>query len=214
MLNNRITDIWTVDIKTKIMLSFIKLFFRNAVRNRTFTILNLLGLAIGMSAFIIIMLWVSNELSYDSYNKNADRIYRMKMYFRFNGVERVGTQCPSSLAQALRIDYPEVENAVRFRDYGGSIIKAGNNVFNESGIIYADSTLFDIFTIPVIKGDPQTALSAPHTVAISESMAKKYFGNDEPVNKILKFDNRDDYLVTAVFQDIPQASHFHFDFQR
>jgi putative ABC transport system permease protein len=194
------------------MLSFLKLFFRNALRNRTFTILNILGLATGMAVFILIMLWVKDELSYDRYNINADRIYRMNMFIRANGTEGTTPYCPAPLAAAMLRDYPEIEKSVRFRSYGNSIVKYNNVSFTEYNIIHADSTVFGVFTIPVIMGNPETALTAPNTVAISESMAKKYFGDENPLDKILKFDNRKDYRVTAVYKDIPQASHFHFKF--
>lgn len=194
------------------MLSFLKLFIRDAMRNKAFTFLNILGLSVGMAAFIMIMLWVSDELSYDSYNVNAGRIFRINMFFRFNGVEKTATQCPAPMAQALKNDFPETEKVVRFREYGYSIIRYGDNVFTEKRIIYADSTFFEIFSIPLIKGDPKKALTVPYTIAISESMAKKYFGQEDPVNKILRFNNEDDYRVTAVYKDIPRASHFHFDF--
>ncbi len=194
------------------MLSFLKLFFRNALRTKTFTFLNVMGLAVGMASFILIMLWVSDELSYDSYNVNADRIYRVNMYTRLNGTEGTNTYCPAPLATAVKDDYPEIESVVRFRDYGGATIKYGSDSYSESKIIYADSTFFSIFTVPLIQGDPKTALTVPNTVAISESMAKKYFNDDDPVNKILTFNNQKDYRVSAVFKDIPRASHFHFDF--
>ncbi len=194
------------------MLSFFKLFIRSVFRSKTFTFLNVLGLAVGMASFIIIMLWVSDELSYDSYNEKADRIYRINMYTRLNGTEGTNANCPAPLAAALLNDYPEVENVLRFRERGGSIIRYGANSFSESRIIYADSSFFDIFSIPLLKGNPETALKVPYTVAISESMAKKYFKDEDPINKILKFNNRTDYRVTAVYKDIPDASHFHFDF--
>ena len=194
------------------MLPFLKLFFRNVLRNKTYTFLNILGLAIGMAGFIIIMLWVKNELSYDGYNLMADRIYRMNMYTRLNGYEGTSAYCPPPLAGALIKDYPEIEKTVRFRDYGKAIIKYNKTSYSEYNIIYADSSVFGIFTIPVIRGNAGNALTVPHTIALSESTAKKYFGNEDPINKILKFDNQTDYRVTAVYKDIPKASHFHFDF--
>jgi putative ABC transport system permease protein len=194
------------------MLPFLRLFLRNALRSKTFTFLNILGLAVGMASFIIIMLWVSDELSYDSYNEKADRIYRVNMYTRLNGIEGTNTNCPSPLAAAVLHDYPEVENVVRFRERGGSIIRYGADSYSESRIIYADSSFFDVFTVPLLKGNRETALKVPYTVAISESMAAKYFHDEDPINKILIFNNRTDYRVTAVFRDIPEASHFHFDF--
>lgn len=194
------------------MLSFLKLFFRDALRHRTYTALNILGLAIGMASFILITLWVKDELSYDKYNINADRIYRMNMFARLNGYEGNSSFCPAPLSKTLLKDYPEVEKSVRLRDYGQSIVKYNNTSYSETRIIYADSSIFDVFTIPVIKGNAKNALTVPFTIAISESMAKKYFGQEDPVNKILKFNNSDEYRITAVFKDIPRASHFHFDF--
>ncbi len=194
------------------MISFIKLFFRNSLRHKAFTFLNILGLAIGMACFIIIMLWVKAELSYDKYNLAADRIYRMNMYSKMNGYDGTSNYCPAPLAGALIKDYPEVEKAVRFRNNGKAIIKYNNISYAEYRIIYADSSVFGVFTIPVIRGNAETALKAPFTIALSESMAKKYFGKEDPINKILKFDNKTDYRITAVYKDIPTASHFHFDF--
>ena len=194
------------------MLSFFRLFIRNILRNKTFTTLNILGLAVGMASFIMIMLWVRDELSYDKYNTNADRIYRINFFLRLNGNEFTSSFCPAPLSSTLRRDYPEVEQTVRFRDYGESIVKYNNISFTENDIIYADSTVFEVFTMPVIKGNPETALTAPFTIAISESMARKYFADADPINKILQFDNRDNYRVTAVYKDIPFNSHFHFKF--
>jgi putative ABC transport system permease protein len=194
------------------MSSFLKLFFRNSMRYKAFTFLNILGLAIGMACFIIIMLWVRAELSYDKYNIAADRIYRINMYSKINGYEGTSNNCPAPLAGALMKDYPEVEKTVRFRDNGKAIIKYNNVSYVENNIIYSDSSVFGIFTIPVIRGNAETALKAPFTIALSESMAKKYFDKEDPINKILRFDNNSDYRVTAVYKDIPFASHFHFDF--
>jgi putative ABC transport system permease protein len=211
-LRKNITIYLSDKLINNIMLSFLKLFFRNALRNKTFTSLNILGLAIGMASFIIIMLWVKDELSYDKYNVNAERIYRMNFFTRFNGISGISSYCPGPLSAALKNDYPEIEKTVRFQSNGNAIIKYNNTSFTEYEIVYADSTVFGIFTIPIIKGNAKTALTAPFTIAVSESMAKKYFGDEDPINKILKFDNKTDYRVTAVYKDIPKASHFHFNF--
>lgn len=194
------------------MLTFLKLFLRNSRRNKIFTLLNILGLAIGMASFIIIMLWVKDELSYDKYNVSSDRIFRINFYIKLNGHEGKSSFCPAPLATILKNEYPEIEKVVRFRSYDKAIVKYENNIFTEYNIIYADSTVFGVFTIPVLRGNPESALKAPFTVAISESMAKKYFGDEDPIDKVIKFDNRSDYRVTAVYKDIPKASHFHFDF--
>jgi len=171
-----------------------------------------MGLAIGMAGFIMIMLWVKDELSYDKYNENASRIVRMKIEYSLMGKGDNAVVCPAPMAAALIADFPEVENAVRFRDYGGSTINYKDKSFKENRLIFADSTVFDVFTIPIIKGNSKTALVAPNTIAISESMAKKYFGDEDPIGKVLKLYNRYDYQVTGVYRDIPSASHFHYDF--
>ncbi len=194
------------------MLAFIKLFFRNSIRNKTFTVLNMLGLAIGMACFIIIMLWVKSELTYDKYNEFADRLFRINMYTKISGYEGTSSFCPAPLSRVLLADYPEVEKSARFFNYTKAIVEYNNVAFTEENIIYADSSVFDIFTIPVVRGNAATALKVPFTIAMSESMAKKYFGNEDPINKIIKFDNKFNYRVTAIYKDIPLASHFHFEF--
>jgi len=171
-----------------------------------------MGLAIGMAGFIMIMLWVKDEMSYDKYNENASRIVRTKLDYSLMGEDDNAIVCPAPLAAALIADFPEVENAVRFRDYGSSTIKYEDKSFKENRIIFADSTVFDVFTIPFVKGNSKTALVAPKTITISESTAKKYFGDVDPIGKVLKLDNRTDFEITGVYKDIPSASHFHFDF--
>jgi len=194
------------------MNAFFNQFLRVTLRNKTFSILNILGLAIGMAGFILIMLWVSDELSYDKYNENASRILRIQTLFSLDGNENSIVVNPAPMAATLKSDFPEVENTVRFRNYGGSIIRYGDNSYSEKRIIFADSTVFDVFTIPFISGNPTTALRAPGTITLSESMANKYFGTADPVGKMLTLDDTADYQITGVFRDIPSASHFHFDF--
>jgi len=194
------------------MKTFLKFFFRVTSRNKTFMFLNTMGLAIGMAGFILIMLWVKDEMSYDKYNENASRIVRIKLDYSIMGKDDKAIVCPAPMAATLKADFPEVENAVRFRNYGNSIIKYEDKSFKENRITFADSTVFDVFTIPFVKGNSKTALVAPKTIAISETMAKKYFGDEDPIGKLLKFNNRTDFEITGVYKDIPKNSHFHFDF--
>ncbi len=194
------------------MKSFFNLLFRVISRNRLFSFLNIAGLAVGMASFIIIVLWIVDELSYDKFNENADRIVRVVSYFTMNGKEGRDIYSPAPLAEALKTDFPEVENAVRFRSRGSYIIQKDDIVFNESRIMFVDSTFFNVFTFPLISGDPDKVLTARRSIVISESMSKKYFGDDNPLGQMLKLDNRTDYQVTGVFKDMPAASHFHYDF--
>lgn len=192
--------------------NYFKLSWRNLTKNRSHAFINLLGLAIGIACCLLIILWVADELSYDKWNTKADRIYRVTNEIKFGGSHLHYALSPSPVATALRNDFPEVETAVRFRDYGGSMVKRENQLFNESQIIYCDSTLFDVFSLQLIKGNSKEALTAPNSVVINESMMLKYFPNDNPIGKILNFDNQNDYTVTGVIKDMPVNSHFNYDF--
>jgi len=192
--------------------NYIKLSWRNLTKNRSHALINLLGLAIGIACCLLIMLWVTDELSFDKWNKKADRIYRVASEIKFGGTHKHYAVTPPTLAVALRNDFPEIETAVRFRQYGGSMVKRNNQSFNESDIIYCDSTIFDVFSLEMINGNPRESLTAPNTVVINSSMAQKYFPNENPIGAILKFDNKNDYTVTGVIKDMPENSHFNFDF--
>lgn len=194
------------------METFFKLFSRVTMRNKTFMFLNTMGLAIGMACFMIIMLWVIDELSYDKFNVKSSRIVRANIVYSMEGNEHDLVICPPQMGPAIKNDFPEVENVVRFRDYGRNIIQFDDKSFTENNVLFADSTIFEVFTIPLLTGDSRTALKEPRTVTISESMAKKYFGTDDPMGKLLRFNNRTNFEVTGVFKDIPKNSHFQSDF--
>ena len=191
--------------------NFIKTALRNLFKHRGYSLLNIAGLAIGMATCILILMFVVDELSYDSYNEHADRIYRVSMDARYGGRDFNVAVCAAPAAQTLINDYPEVEAATRFRQRGAFIFKYEENTFRERDVIYAESSLFDVFTIPLLKGDPETALKDPKTLILSRKTAEKYFRDEEAVGKTLKLNNSEDYLVTAVFEEIPDNSHFHFD---
>ena len=194
------------------MKSFFNQLFRIIKRNRLFTFLNISGLAVGMASFVLIVLWITDELTYDQFHENADRIVRVKAFFKLGGVEEYSPYCPAPLAEAAVRDFPEVISAVRLRYNGAYIVEYEDKVFNEPDFIFADSTFFKIFSFKLLKGDPDEVLKVRNTLAISESAANKYFGDDNPLGKILKLDNRIEGEVTGVFEDMPSASHLHFDF--
>ena len=192
--------------------NYLKIAWRNLTQNKSHALINLFGLAIGIACCILITLWVVDELSYDKWNEKADRIYRVSSEINFGGSHRHFAVCPAPMAAALRNDFPEVETAVRFRNRGGSLVKAEDQNYSEAGIIACDSTLFDVFSIKMTEGDPKNALAAPNSVVINETTAKKYFSNDDPIGKVLTFDNSTQYTVTGVIEDMPINSHFNFDF--
>lgn len=191
--------------------NFIKTALRNLFKYKGYSMINIAGLAIGMATCILILMFVVDELSYDRYHEHADRIYRVSMDARFGGRDFNVAVCAAPMAKTIVNDYPEVVTATRFRERGSFIFKYGDNSFKEERVVYADPEIFDVFTLPLIKGDQERALRDPNTVIISRKTAEKYFRDEEPVGKVLKVNNRDDFLVTAVFEEIPSNSHFHYD---
>jgi putative ABC transport system permease protein len=195
--------------------NYLLIAWRNLLKNKTFSLINITGLAIGLACFLLIALFVLDELSYDKFNEKADRIYRINARIRFGGADLNFPLSSDMMGQSLKQDYPQVENYVRIYNSNGSkLIKKGNEYINEFKVAHADSTLFEVFTLPVIQGDPRTALNGPDKVVITEKMARKYFGTTDAVGKSLETNdnNRTVYKVTAVIKNIPQNSHFNFDF--
>jgi len=202
--------------------NYFKIAFRNLWKNKGYSAINIFGLAIGLATCLLITLYVVNELSYDRYNKNADRIYRINSDLRFGGGNLHMTQTSDMMGQLLKKDYPQVEQYTRiFANDGDKLIKKGDEFINEQHVANVDSTFFDVFTLPAIEGDTKTALNDPNTVVITESTAKKYFPQDAAhsavnvLGKTVEVKNGNTtvpYKVTAVIKDIPQNSHFNFDF--
>ena len=167
--------------------NYLKIAWRNLVRNKTFSLINIVGLAIGLACFIMIALYVADELSYDRYNEKADRIYRVNSDIVFGGNKLHLAVACDPMGATLKKDYPQVEEYVRFYTSGGSkLIKKGNEFINEDRVAHADSTLFNVFTLPAIAGDTKTALNEPNTVVITASAAKKYFGSTDVVGKTIE----------------------------
>ncbi len=185
---------------------------RNLLKYKFYSFLNITGLAIGIAVCLLILLFVQDELNYDKYNDKADRIYRIIADFSLGGNELHTPDLGAPTGPAFLADFPEVENYVRIQTTGGWFVQYGDKSFKETEVLRADSTFFDIFTIPLISGNPITALNKPHTLVLSQRAAVKYFGKEDPLGKTLKLDNRTDYEVTGVYKDIPANSHFQAEF--
>ncbi len=197
--------------------NYLKTAFRSLWKNKGFSTINILGLAIGLATCLLILIYVADELSYDRWNVNADRIYRVDNEVKFGGNHMVLAVAAAPAGPTMLRDYPEVEKEVRFRSNGGRLVKKGNQNIKEESVIMADSTLFDVFTLPMIAGDPHTALKEAHTVVITERMAEKYFDATAAtmstvVGQTLTINDSIPYKVTGVIRNIPSNSHFHFDF--
>ena len=182
------------------------------LKNKAFSIINLLGLSIGISVCFIIMLFVQDELRYDRFNVKADRIVRVLFQSNINGGKINEATVMPPTAQALKNDYPEVQEATRLHVAGRPKVTYGDKKFNDGEFAFVDANFFSVFTIHFLKGDPATALQQPNTLVITNDLAKKYFGNEDPIGKTLDFNNKSElYKVTGVIDKIPANAHFHFD---
>lgn len=185
---------------------------RNIKRYKGFSILNIIGLSVGMASCILLFLYVQQELSYDNYHKKGDRIHALCVYVNIGNEEIYGTSSSYLTGNILVDELPEVEKSVRFKPMSESLISYQDKKFMEKRIRYADTDVFNIFTWPLVKGNPKTVLDNPNSIAISETLAEKYFGDEEPMGKVLTFNNDEDYIVNGIFRDIPSNSTYIFSF--
>ena len=193
--------------------NYLKMAFRNFLKQKEYSFLNLFGMAAGLAAFILISLYVRNELSYDRYHQNADRIYRVvRDKPTGKSMEYIKTAVtPAPLAPALAKEFPEVASAARMVMIPSLLIAQGNEHFLEKAIFAADPQTFEIFSIPFLKGDPRTALRDSSAIVLSEKTAAKYFGHDDPIGRVLTMDGGTDFRVAGVFKNMPENSHFIMD---
>jgi putative ABC transport system permease protein len=192
--------------------NYIKTAFRSLLKNKGFTVLNLLGLSLGLASCLLIIFYVVDELSYDRYYTKAERIYRVNEDLKLGENNVLYAVCMPPLAKTLKAEFPYVENTVRIKNAGPLHVKIGNSNVLENGFAFADASLFDVFTLPMINGDRKTALAEPNSVVITESTAKKYFKNTNVIGKLIPVDGNTLLKVTGVIKDILPQSHFHFDF--
>lgn len=196
----------------KLMLrNYITVAFRNLRKQRFYTLINMFGLAVGIASCLTIVLYMSHELRYDKHHQDIDRLYRVNAEIKFGANHLRLAVCPAPMADVLRHDYPEVEHAARFLQRGSHLIKLGDENIKETRIVYADSSIFNIFTIPFVEGNPQSALREPNSVVLSETAAAKYFPDGNAMGQSLIVDNRSNFKVTGVYRDIPETNHFRFD---
>ncbi|SEL53820.1 ABC transporter permease [Parapedobacter koreensis] len=199
--------------------NYFKIAWRNLHRNKGYAAINISGLAIGLACCLLIVLYIRDELSYDKYHANKDRIYRVIHEWKEVGGAGYHGQVwgNAPVGTALKSDFPEVEEVVQFSGQVSILLKHGEKVFQEERVFYMDSTAFDLFSWKLIAGDPKTALKAPYSAVLTESTAKKYFGDENPIGKTLEGGATGGraapgvYTVTAVMEDVPSNSHFTFD---
>ncbi|HEY6975961.1 MAG TPA: ABC transporter permease, partial [Chitinophagaceae bacterium] len=190
--------------------NYFKTAFRNLQKNRLYSFINITGLAIGIACCMLIFLYIQYELSYDRYHKNADRIYRLTEILHLPKEDNARAVTSPPMAPLLQANLPDVLKTVRI-NFSGRVLSYRETRLFDAHIIYADSTLFDVFTFPMIQGNPNTALVKPYSIVLTESTAKKYFGNERVLGKTMKLSDTINLTVTGIIKDVPANSHFAFD---
>lgn len=193
------------------LLNYLKIAIRNLVRYKGFSFINIAGLAIGISCALFIALWVQDELSYDAFHADADRMYRVNSHLAASDTKAAVTS--PALAEAIKQEIPGIDDAIRISMPFNSLMQAGDRKFEESRIHYADANFFRFFSFELVKGDPDQALAVPENIVLSEAMAMKYFGTIDVLgNTIRKVGENKDFTVSGVMRNSPHASHIQFDF--
>ena len=184
---------------------------RNLLKKKSFSLINVVGLAIGLSISILMLLFVLNEVTYDRFNENSENIHRIAINLDAQGRKLSIPSVPGPMGPEMMAQFPEVLQVGRLRVTGGGIVSYEDKVFEESRVYYADPGIFEIFSIDAVRGDPESFLEVPNSLVLTEETAEKYFGKEEPLGKILKWDNEDSFTVTGVVKKMPENSHFKFN---
>jgi putative ABC transport system permease protein len=191
--------------------NYLKVALRNLLKQKLYAIITILGLSIGITCCLLIMLYVKQELSYDRFYPNANRIYRVAHEVITPQGKSDAAATPTPLAPALKEENPEVENITRIYFDERVLFEYDDKRIFEDNVIYADPEFFEVFPFRILKGDPSHLLDTPDSMVLTVSMAEKYFGDEEAVGKVIRVNNQDSFRVTGVMQDVPVNSHFHFD---
>ncbi len=193
--------------------NYLKILLRNIKRHKGYSFINIAGLSVGMACCILILLWVQDELSYDNFHSNGDRICRVIRQEHYSGKpQKKGARVTAPLGPALKAEYSEIVEYVRMGRPSRRLFQYQDKAVYERNLCLADSSLLKMFTFPLVKGDPETALSDPYAMIISDEVALKYFGNEDPIGKTLTVQQSFDVVITGVMKTIPRNSHLKFDF--
>ena len=194
--------------------NYLKIAFRNIVKHKEYSLVSTAGLAVGMAVFIIIAFFVHYEFTFDTFHENYDRVYRVEEFYQSNRAYGNYPITPPPLAPALAQNYPEIAAFTRIGGIGKKVfyVPESNKKFHENEGLLADNPIFDVFTFPLMKGDPKTALVEPYSLVLNEELAKKYFPHEEPLGKTIKVQDFPDCKVTGVVKNVPKNSHMQFSY--
>ncbi|PIB38209.1 ABC transporter permease [Maribacter sp. 4G9] len=191
--------------------NYLKIAWRNLIRNRSFSFLNILGLSIGLAMTTLIVLWVNYELGFDRFHEKIDRLYEVNNQYEIEGEIWTWNSTPKPMAPTIKKDYPEIEKVSRYF-YDNSYLFAWNDQKIKATGTMVDPDFLDMFSFPLIQGDVNSVLNDVNSVVITESFSEKLFGNQDPIGKMVKIDNRDIFKVTGILKDVPPNTHFSFEF--
>ena len=193
--------------------NYLKIALRNLSKHKAYSFINILGLAVGIACCVLILLFVQDELSYDTFHDKADRIYRLTDKVNWSGGLENVSSVPFPVAPALQNDFPQIEQACRlFRSSQSVTIRHEDIQFAEPKFLFSDPSIFEVFSFEFAQGDPATALQGADQVVITEAIATKYFGDENPIGKLLEYQNTKTFTVSGVLKPLPQNSHMEFDF--
>jgi putative ABC transport system permease protein len=192
--------------------NYLKVAWRNILRYKGYSLINVFGLAVGLTCCMLIFLHVRQELSFDAFHRKADGIYRLAMESSEPEGKTIDAPTPSPAAPILKSDFPEIDKITRVYFAGRKLMASRQKRFYEKGIIFADADFFDIFTFPLLKGTSRNPLTGPDSLVLTATAAKRYFGKQNPLGKTLLLENKHAFNVTGVVADVPANSHFKFDF--
>ena len=190
---------------------FSKTIFRNFTHNKLYTAINIIGLAIGLSCFTFILLFIQDELSYDKHNANYKNIYRLEADITISDRQQKVAKTSFAIGPTFYKEFPEVEDFVRFRSVDNSFLRYGDKKFYENELYYTDSSIFNLFNHPFIYGSPENALNHKNSIVLTQSLSRKYFGSINPIGKIMNLGNKFNCKVTGVIEDVPDNSHIQFE---
>jgi len=192
--------------------NYLKIALRNLLKHKSYTFINIAGLAVGMACAILILLWVQDELSFDNFHEKKNEI--CQAYLKGTQKDNVQFQSTTSpaIASILKDEYPEIVETARLGALGQIVLRYNEKILIEANGSAADPSVFNIFTLPFINGDPANAHTEPYSIVLTEAMAEKYFGKEDPLGRFVKINNTFDFKVTAVIKNLPANSYAQFDF--
>ncbi|MEQ9306988.1 MAG: ABC transporter permease, partial [Marinoscillum sp.] len=197
--------------------NYLKITYRTFLNQKVYSLINVCGLAIGLACFILISLYIQDELSYDRFHSKSDRTYRLVEHFESEGIGEHSASQPFPVGPTMQSDFEgQIESVVRLFNFQSPTLalanRAQDKAFNESRVFFADSTFFDVFDFELLKGNKATALDEPNSILLTQQMTQKYFSGEEPIGKLLEFQGNQNLKVTGILADSPLNAHFQFDF--